>query len=292
MFVPSSLKPSLNAGDIIMVKMNKSIQVFLVAIITVLICLISSSVLFAAERDTQEVDKFKLNLGTFIPFFNSELRVDSRTLGRGTNIDLEDRLGLDENITAFRADGYIRFYERHRLQLGYYKLSRSATTQLIPPFQFGDIVFDGVQVLTDTDIKIYEASYMYSFLQKDRLELAGTLGAQTVDIDISIIGNGGLVTESASVVGPLPVIGLDLIYKFNSALHFTSRVQIFTLEVAEYDGPLVDFRAALEYIFWENFGLGVGYNMFYIDVEVDGSRFLGDADYRFQGVNIFGVARF
>ena len=70
MFVPSSLKPSLNAGDIIMVKMNKSIQVFLVAIITVLICLISSSVLFAAERDTQEVDKFKLNLGTFIPFFS------------------------------------------------------------------------------------------------------------------------------------------------------------------------------------------------------------------------------
>jgi hypothetical protein len=255
-------------------------------------CFISSDNLLAAEKDVSELETVKLNLGAFIPFFNTELRVDSTTQGQGTDLDLEDRLGLDEEITEFRVDGYIRFFDRHRLQLGYYKLSRSAAAQLIPPFQFGDINFDGVQVFTDTDVNIYEASYMYSFLQNDRLELAGTLGAQTVDIDVSITGNGGLVTESASVVGPLPVIGLDLTYKFTSDLHLTSRVQFFTLEVDEYDGTLVDFRAALEYMFWENFGLGVGYNMFYIDVEVDGSRFLGDVDYKFQGVNVFGVLRF
>jgi hypothetical protein len=255
-------------------------------------CFISSGNLYAAEKDG-ELDKVKLNLGAFIPFFNSELRVDSRTLGQGTNLDLEDRLGLDENITEFRADGYFRFFDRHRLQLGYYKLSRSAAAQLIPSFQFGDIVFDGLQVFTDTDVKIYEASYMYSFLQNERMEFAGTLGAQTVDIDMSINGTAGaLATEGASVVGPLPVIGLDLIYKFTPNLHFTTRGQFFTLEFEEYDGTLIDFRAALEYMFFENFGLGVGYNLFYCNVEIDGSKFLGDVDYKFQGVNVFGVLRF
>jgi hypothetical protein len=39
-------------------------------------------------------------------------------------------------------------------------------------------------------------------------------------------------------------------------------------------------------------GLGVGYNLFYIDVEIDGSKFIGDVDYKFQGVNVFGVLRF
>jgi hypothetical protein len=276
-------------SEITTIKIKKS--AFFI-ILSMMFCFISSDNLLAAEKDVSELETVKLNLGAFIPFFNTELRVDSTTQGQGTDLDLEDRLGLDEEITEFRVDGYIRFFDRHRLQLGYYKLSRSAAAQLIPPFQFGDINFDGVQVFTDTDVNIYEASYMYSFLQNDRLELAGTLGAQTVDIDVSITGNGGLVTESASVVGPLPVIGLDLTYKFTSDLHLTSRVQFFTLEVDEYDGTLVDFRAALEYMFWENFGLGVGYNMFYIDVEVDGSRFLGDVDYKFQGVNVFGVLRF
>jgi hypothetical protein len=276
-------------SEITTIKIKKS--AFFI-ILSMMFCFISSDNLLAAEKDVSELETVKLNLGAFIPFFNTELRVDSTTQGQGTDLDLEDRLGLDEEITEFRVDGYIRFFDRHRLQLGYYKLSRSAAAQLIPPFQFGDINFDGVQVFTDTDVNIYEASYMYSFLQNDRLELAGTLGAQTVDIDVSITGNGGLVTEPASVVGPLPVIGLDLTYKFTSDLQLTSRVQFFTLEVDEYDGTLVDFRAALEYMFWENFGLGVGYNMFYIDVEVDGSRFLGDVDYKFQGVNVFGVLRF
>lgn len=273
-------------------KPNKTKFSILSIIFTLFFCSLSSGNILAAEREVKELDRFKLNLGAFIPYFNSNLRVDSKTLGQGDDLELEDRLGLDENITEFRVDGYYRFFERHRLQFGYYKLSRSATAQLIPPFQFGDIDFDGLQVITDTDVKIYEASYMYSFLQNDNLELAGTLGAQTVDIDMSISGNGGLATESASVVGPLPVIGLDLVYKFTPDLHFTTRAQFFTLEFEEYDGTLIDFRASLEYMLFENFGLGVGYNIFNFNVEVDGSKLLGDVDYKFQGVNVFGVLRF
>ena len=75
-------------------------------------------------------------------------------------------------------------------------------------------------------------------------------------------------------------------------LHFTTRGQFFTLEFEEYDGTLIDFRASLEYMLFENFGLGVGYNIFNFNVEVDGSKLLGDVDYKFQGVNVFGVLRF
>jgi hypothetical protein len=247
--------------------------------------------MFAAEK-SPELETVKLNLGAFIPFFNSELRVDSPTLGKGTNLDLEDRLGLDEEITEFRVDGYLRFFDRHRFQLGYYNISRSARAQLTNPIQFGDIIFPAIAVSTDTDISIYEASYMFSFLQNDSLELAASLGAQILDIEASITGSGGLLRESAEAVGPIPVIGLDLIYRFSTDLSLTSRIQFFTLEVDKYDGTLIDFRAALEYMFLENFGLGVGYNFFGIDVEVDGSNFLGEVDYEFQGVQVFGVFRF
>jgi hypothetical protein len=244
----------------------------------IIFCLVNPNILLAADKDSLELDRFKLNLGAFIPFFNSELRVDSPTLGKGTNIDLEDRLGLDENITQFRTDGYLRFFRRHRLQLGYYKLSRSASTQLTDPIQFGDTVFPAITVKTDTDISVYEASYMFSFLQNDNLELAGTLGAQTIDIDASIVGGSGQYAESASAVGPLPVIGLDLIYKFTPDLHLTSRAQFFTFEIDKYDGTLIDFRAALEYRFYKYFGIGVGYNSFFIDLDIDGSKLLGEVD--------------
>jgi hypothetical protein len=271
-------------------KKTKKLYIFLIFLMA--FCLGSPISLFAADKDTPELDRFKLNLGAFIPFFNSELRVDSPTLGKGTIIDLEDRLGLDENITQFRADGYLRFFRRHRLQLGYYQLSRSASTQLTDPVQFGDTIFPAITVKTETDISVYEASYMFSFLQNENLEIAGTLGAQTIDIDASIAGGNGQYSESASVVGPLPVIGLDLIYKFTPDLHLTSRAQFFTFEIDKYDGTLIDFRAALEYRFYKYFGIGVGYNSFFVDLDIDGSKLLGKVDYRFQGVNIFGVVRF
>jgi hypothetical protein len=272
-------------------KINRIRKSALVISFCIMLCFISTGNLFAAEK-SPELETVKLNLGAFIPFFNSELRVDSPTLGRGTNLDLEDRLGLDEEITEFRVDGYLRFFDRHRLQLGYYNISRSARAQLTDPIQFGDTIFPAIAVNTDTDISIYEASYMFSFLQNDSLELAASLGAQTLDIEASITGSGGLLRESADVVGPVPVIGLDLNYRFTQELFLVSRIQFFTYEFEEYDGTLIDFRAALEYMFFENFGLGIGYNYFDIDIDIDGSNFLGVVNYEFQGVQVFGVIRF
>jgi len=57
-------------------------------------------------------------------------------------------------------------------------------------------------------------------------------------------------------------------------------------------GSIVDLNLALEYNVFENFGIGIGYNFlfFNVDSEDDGSfvGFEGEIDYNLNGIFMYG----
>lgn len=60
-----------------------------------------------AAQSTPEWRKkpsFSLRLGSYFPSLSTILRVDSESLGRGTEIDLEDLLQLDSSPIVIRGD--------------------------------------------------------------------------------------------------------------------------------------------------------------------------------------------
>jgi hypothetical protein len=59
-------------------------------------------------------DRFKINLGAYFPAVSTDVQVD---IG-DDNIDMEETLGLSENETVLRLDGYWRFAKKHRLAFG------------------------------------------------------------------------------------------------------------------------------------------------------------------------------
>ena len=63
--------------------------------------------------------------------------------------------------------------------------------------------------------------------------------------------------------------------------------QYFSLSIDEYDGSLVDYRVAAIWQPKKWLGLGVGYNSFTIDVDVDKSDFSGSLDWGYSGPQIF-----
>ena len=65
----------------------------------------------------------RLRAGAVLMDIDSGFRVDSRSLGRGTNIDAEDDLGLDDTNTVFRGELAWRLARRHQLRAGYFDLS-------------------------------------------------------------------------------------------------------------------------------------------------------------------------
>ena len=80
-------------------------------------------------------------LGAFITDRQSNTRFDSDA-GDGTDIDMEDDLGLESSTNAARLGGYVWLGRRHRLDGAYFDLSRTASIPIQETIDFGDQTFE------------------------------------------------------------------------------------------------------------------------------------------------------
>jgi hypothetical protein len=256
----------------------------------------------ASEESTVGKDKFRLNVGAFLPAIDSELSITSKSLGSGTKIDLEGDLGFDADVSLFRLDGYWRFAPRHRLYFGYYGFDRDASKRLTDQIEIGDKLFDvGVSVSTNWAMDFFQVSYAYSFLQSEKWEIAGSLGLYYLDTAATLRGEGSIsdgqggwtaarqVTEEESIGLPVPIFGLAADYHITPKWCAKVRGSYFTLSIDEWSGHILEGSAALEYLFHKNFGIGTAYNYFDVEVDRDTTARISELDYMFQGVQIYGI---
>ncbi len=100
-------------------------------IVCLLLALAAASVAHAEDGKEEMIgfgqEHFHLNLGYYHPIFDTGLAAGTR-LGPGIfppgYIDLESDLGLESSLGVGRIDGHWRFFDRHRLYFGYYRLNR------------------------------------------------------------------------------------------------------------------------------------------------------------------------
>lgn len=225
----------------------------------------------AGEQDDSLLPwkKAELSAGLFVPIYQSELRLDSKQLGRGAEIDLEDDLGLDSNIFSYRIDALWRFYPRHTLSASYYDLSRDSDKQIGRTLQIGDRTFTvGANVATEFDIQIFKASYGYSFIHNEKFDVSANLGVYLGNVDFSFSAPG-IGAESGSFLAPLPVIGLRGSYAITPNLFISAGTNVFFIKYEEFTGSLIDATITLDYDISENFGVGIGYNPQFINIKYE-----------------------
>ena len=244
-------------------------------------------------------DKWKFQLGGFFPSINTKLKVDG--IQAGDLIDLEG-LGLSDNDSIWRLDGYWRFAPRHRVEFGYYQFNRDGTRRLDEQITIGDEIFDvGFLVGTDLQLDFYTLDYMYSFYQGEKWEISGGLGIYWINLDFSIGASldindnpilGGPVYTSTSGNGPLPFLALDFEYYITPKWLVIFKGGYFQLQVGDIDGKLMTFGASLEYQFTKRWGIGTGYDSFRIDVDVDDGDLRSNIEYNYHGIQVYGILRF
>jgi hypothetical protein len=244
-------------------------------------------------------DRFKISLGGYFPSIDTEAKIDGIQVG--DPIDLEDELHLSDNDSIFRVDGYWRFFKRHRLGLGYYKLSRDANRVLDTDIKIGDETFPTyARVATELDLGFYTIDYMYSFYQGEKWEISGGLGAYWVDLEFSVaasldVNNDPIddaLYESTDFNGPLPYLGLGFEYYITPKWLAMVKGGYFQLEVGDVDGKLMNMGAKLEYQFTKMFGLGLGYDYFRIDADITDGNKKAELTYNYSGVQAYGILRF
>jgi len=276
------------------------------AIVVILsgIALSAASGLAKAES-TLGTDTFRLNVGGFLPAVDSALSISSKNLNTGTQIDLEDDLGFDEDVTLAQVSGYWRFAPRHRILAGYYAFDRDASKSITEEIQIGDKLFDiGASVYTNWEIDFFQVSYAYSFLQTEKLEVSGSVGLYYLDTEITLRGEGfisdgqggwtvaGEISDGESVGLPIPLLGLAAELQLSPKWRAKFGGRYFTLSIDEWSGHILEATAALEFLFHKNFGIGTGYSYFDINVERDREARVSELDYTYGGVQIYGIFYF
>ena len=229
--------------------------------------------------------------GAVVMDIDSSFRVDSRSLGKGTTIDAEDDLGLDDDDSVFRGELAWRFARRHKISAGYMDLSRDARTVTEEEYQVGDVVFPaGVPVATDFDLSLVDFSYSYSLVQTDRFEIAPLVGVYWLDFDVEVRSDALGLREGDSEELPLPTFGARAVYQLSPSWRLMGNAQYFSISYDDYDGEIIELGAGVEWTVWSRLSLGAGYSRIDLDVENKKSNG-GRGEYVYDGLWVYaGVA--
>ena len=239
-------------------------------------------------------ERVSLSVGAFVTDRDTNARLDSETLGLGTVINFEDDLGLSSSGTVARADALYRFSRRHRLDIAYFDLSRSATALIDEELQFGDEVFAiDTQINAEFGLQIFKLAYNWAFIARDKGSLALSAGLFTAITDARLREDlTGLDAESRDIAVPLPVVGLRGEYEFASRWSLRGSVEYFGLEIADIRGRLLDFQVGVDYHFTDRFAVGVAYNDVALDVTSENADLLGKLDWTYGGALLYFRADF
>jgi hypothetical protein len=268
-----------------------------------LLVLATAFPLAAPARDAEAPnlldDRFYLALGSYIVDSDTEVRLDGRS-GPGSSVDWERTFGGGD-VTRFRVDGQWRFADRHKARFMWFSTSRDATRTLEEDIDWGDETFPlDARVNGEFSFDVYELAYEYALLRRETYEVSASIGLHYTSLELTMSAraqnSGGTLTadisETGSVGAPLPVIGLRGQWALPYDLWIDAGAQYFALSIDEYDGSLTDLRATVTWQPKTWLGIGLGYNRFNVDVDVDKSDFRGSLDWTYQGPMLFYSASF
>ena len=257
----------------------------------------------AADFSKPGEERFKLSAGVFLQNFDTTVRVKGDG-GSGEYLALEDDLGYDDNDRAAWLGGYWRFASRHRIAVSYFESSRDVEGVAQTDIDIGDgeTLPAGAGFTSEFKIKVLPVQYLYSFMKRDKFELAGTVGLHWYSVDYDIAGAAGIgsidVSDSVSVDAdaPMPLIGLSFDYYISNRWHVNLLGEAFALEIdagdLNFQGSIFNTRLGTEYWIWKNVGVGAAINWFAMNVDVDDSSWNGNLEYDYWGPQAYLTARF
>lgn len=253
-----------------------------------LVCIGPLLPLAASAQPTSGGERASIVLGAFITDRQSSTRFDSDA-GDGTDIDMEDDLGLESSTNVARLGGYVWLGRRHRLDGAYFDLSRTASIPIRETIDFGDQTFEiNTTLNTEADLTIVKADYTFAVLAKDRGFLGLTAGLYIAETGFALSQPTLGRAESEDVTAPLPLFGLRGDYAINDRITLTGAAQVFAYSTDKLDGRLTDFYVGADYGFGKRMAVGLAYNRVSMNIGAeDNSGFDGRLDWGYDGFLLY-----
>lgn len=235
-------------------------------------------------------ERVRLSLGFMYLSSTTNLRLDSSSGAEGTPLNAESVFGLDKTDFEPKFQIMVRAGERSRVRFDYFTLDRSGDSTLTSPVIFKNVLFiAGDPVQTDLSLRTFGITYEYSFLHRDRFELAATVGINDTDISARarVATPFRNVDQEDDQAGPFPTLGLDGTWVISKRFYVDGRAQYFKLAVDHLDGSLGLYELDALYRLRPNIAFALGYTLAKATLE---SRQVGNTglfDFTSKGPELF-----
>jgi hypothetical protein len=235
-------------------------------------------------------ERVRLSLGAMHVSSTTDLRLDSSQGVTGTPISAENDLGLNSSDFEPKFQAMVRVGERHRLRFDYFTLDRTGDITLTSPIIFRDVLLlPNDPVETNLSMRTLGITYEYSFIHREKFELAATIGINDTDISARarVSTQTRHVDQEEDQAGPFPSIGLDSTYVLSKRFYLDARAQYFKIAVDHLDGSLGFYEADVVYRLRANISFALGYTAAKATLDSRQTHHSGYFDFDSKGPEFF-----
>jgi hypothetical protein len=237
-------------------------------------------------------DKYFVDVGVFWPDRRLRMSVNGSAGEINEPIEFEENLKLKKADDIFSAEFGWRFTEKWRLIGQHFESGGDTSWVLDEDIEWQDVIFQaGTRASGGAEFTLLRVFFARDFNVGKRHEFGLGAGIHWLDISAYIegtilieSGESAYAKESVGISAPLPNIGTWYNYSLSDRWALTSRLDFFSADIGRYDGTMANFSIGFNYQVARNFGLGLNYNYFDLDVGINKSNWTGRVETSYEGI--------
>ena len=229
---------------------------------------------------------FQMGLGVFSATSDAEIGAEI------TDTDLQDSVDTSDSQSTGMLNFRWRYTENWSFQANYWESSSDRRETLNKDFTFDEETFQaGTFVEVGLDSSVARLFWGRSFNRTSRTDWGVGLGLHWLDLDayvegeVLLAGAGGTGKQraSASAGAPLPNFGIWYMHSWSPKWVVITRLDWLDITFDEFSGRMIDASVGVNYQMSDHFGVGLAFNTFDIDLEVDSDNWKGGIETRQYG---------
>lgn len=257
-----------------------------------------SDTIVSVKKDTAEkIQRFNISAGGFFPIVSTTMSFDTKRGGIGTEINMEEALGLTSHPKVFRIDGIYQMTRRSSFKATYFQMDRKQTWTIDKDIKIRDTTFYVDATLKyHFNMQYFGLNYGFSAIANKNFRAGFTTGLRYLYFDAKFEVASNNVNDGVGGGIGVPV----LLFGFNASGNILPRLigrydfEFFQLSLPGFKGLVYENRISLEYYFTKNLGLGGSFTSLLYNVKDVplSNNFNGGFKYTISGLSLFAAFKF
>ena len=262
-----------------------------------MLCIVGPQLAVAAESENLHpfLERgFSLDLGIFFPDRKLDLRVNGSVAGTNDEIDFDEGIRLGNADEIFAAELSWRFRGKWSVAGQYFKSTGSVRSVLEEDIEWGDVVFEaGSNAAAGTNFSLTRIFFGRQLDTSRSHDFGIGAGLHWLEMgtfiegEILINGTPTASRQSVSEGAPLPNIGAWYMYSISPRWALRARLDLFSADIGDYNGLLVNVGLGVNYQASEHVGIGLNYNYIELDVKINKSDWRGNIETTYDGIYVY-----